>query len=47
MSKFLIDGKLYDPIKVGDVGDWDEGNPNAICDDCGAQFGNNIKKVVI
>lgn len=39
MSKFSIDGKLYDPIKVGDPGDWDEGNPDAVCDDCGAKFG--------
>lgn len=43
MSKFLIDGRLYDPIKVGDLGDWDEGNPDAVCGDCGAKFGEQHK----
>ena len=37
--KYLIDGKLYDPIKVGDVGDWNEGNPDGVCHDCAAKFG--------
>lgn len=39
MSKLLIDGKIYDPIKVGDLGGWDEGNPDAVCGDCGAKYG--------
>lgn len=39
MSKLLIDGKLYNPIKVGDPGDWNEGNPDGVCHDCGAKYG--------
>ncbi len=32
--KYLIKGKLYDPIKVGDPGDWMQ-EPNSTCHDCG------------
>ncbi len=32
--KYLIKGKLYDPIKVGDAGDWTQ-EPNSTCGDCG------------
>ena len=39
MSKLLVKGKLYDPVKVGDPGDWCEGDPNGICGDCGAKYG--------
>ncbi len=39
MGKLLIQGKLYDPIKVGDSGDWCEGDENAVCGDCGAKYG--------
>lgn len=37
--KYKIDGKLYDPIKVGDAGDWSEGDENAFCGDYGAKYG--------
>lgn len=37
--KYEINGNIYDPIKVGNPGDWDEGNDEAICDDCGAKYG--------
>lgn len=40
MSKLLIHGKLYDPIKVGDNGDWYNGEQNAICGDCGEAYGH-------
>lgn len=33
-------GKIYQPIKVGDPGDWEAGNPNAECPDCGAKYGH-------
>lgn len=36
--KYEIDGKLYDPIKVGDAGDWSEGDEDAVCGDCGAKY---------
>ncbi|MCM1360236.1 MAG: hypothetical protein NC183_06960 [Corallococcus sp.] len=39
MSKYLIDGNLYDPIKVRDAGDWDEGDADAVCGDCSAKYG--------
>lgn len=39
MSKLLIHGILYEPVKVGDNGDWYENNPNATCGDCGEPFG--------
>ena len=39
MSKLLIKGKLYEPIKVGDPGDWYEGRPDSVCVDCGAKYG--------
>lgn len=29
----------YSRIKVGDPGDFFEGDPNAICGDCGASYG--------
>ena len=38
MSKLLIKGKLYDPIKVGDPGDWYEGRLDSVCGDCGAKY---------
>lgn len=37
--KYLIKGKLYDPIKVGDKGDWYEGEPDKTCGDCGRKYG--------
>ena len=40
MSKLLIKGKLYDPIKVGDEGDWYVGKKNSICGDCGETYGH-------
>lgn len=39
MSKLLIKGKLYNPIKIGDSGDWYEGNKDACCGDCGLHYG--------
>lgn len=39
MGKLLINGKLYNPIKVGDKGDWYEGQADAKCGDCGAEYG--------
>lgn len=39
MGKLLINGKLYNPIKVGDKGDWYEGQPDAKCGDCGVEYG--------
>lgn len=40
MSKLLIHGIIYEPVKVGDSGDWYEDNPNATCGDCGEHYGN-------
>ena len=40
MSKLLIHGKLYDPIKVGDKGDWYNGEQEATCGDCGEPYGH-------
>jgi len=37
--KYLIKGKLYNPIKVGDEGDWYHGNENCTCGDCGKKYG--------
>ncbi len=40
--KYLIQGKLYDPIKCGDVGDWFHDNADGddkTCGDCGCQIG--------
>ena len=39
MSRLLIQGKLYEPIKVGDAGDWYEGKPDKTCGDCGHKYG--------
>lgn len=39
MSKLLIRGKVYNPIKVGDPGDWNEDYPNKDCGDCGKHYG--------
>lgn len=39
MSKLLIKGKLYDPVKVGDEGDWYVDEPKATCGDCGEHYG--------
>lgn len=37
--KYLIKGKLYNPVKVGDDGDWYAGEPNSRCGDCGHKYG--------
>ena len=39
MSKLLIRGKLYNPIKVGDEGDWYFGDKDGVCGDCGKHYG--------
>lgn len=39
MSKLLIKGKLYNPIKIGDRGDWYENDKDACCGDCGLRYG--------
>lgn len=36
--KYLIKGKLYEPIKMGDPGDWHQ-EPYDVCHDCGATYG--------
>lgn len=37
---YSFNGKTkYSRIKVGDPGDFFEGDPNAICGDCGASYG--------
>lgn len=37
--KYEIDGKLYEPIKVGDVRDFYDGEDEESCGDCGAEHG--------
>ena len=37
--KYFIKGKLYNPIKMGDPGDWYFGEPKATCGDCGVKYG--------
>lgn len=37
--KYLIKGQLYDPIKVGDPGDWNFGIENCKCHDCAKTYG--------
>lgn len=37
--KYLIKGKLYNPIKIGDEGDWYHGDENCTCGDCGRKYG--------
>lgn len=39
MSKLLIKGKIYNPIKIGDHGDWYENDKDACCGDCGLRYG--------
>lgn len=39
MSKLLIKGKLYNPIRIGDHGDWYENDKDACCGDCGLRYG--------
>ena len=39
MSKLLIKGNLYNPIKIGDHGDWYENDKDACCGDCGLRYG--------
>lgn len=39
MSKLLIKDKLYNPIKIGDHGDWYENDKDACCGDCGLRYG--------
>lgn len=36
----VINGKTYDAVKVGDHGDFYEGDEQAICGDCGAHYGH-------
>lgn len=42
MSKLLIKGKLYNPIKIGDHGDWYENDKDACCGDCGLRYGQQL-----
>lgn len=37
--KYLIEGKLYNPIKIGDKSDWYCGEPNCTCGDCAGKYG--------
>lgn len=39
--KYRINGKLYNPIKMGDPDDWYEyeTDPNTTCGDCGVMLG--------
>ena len=40
MIKYIIDGKFYDPILMGDVGDFDEDcDKDCTCHDCGCKVG--------
>lgn len=39
LGKLLINGKLYNPVKMGDTGDWYAGEKDAVCGDCGVKFG--------
>jgi len=40
MKKYIIDGIEYDPIKMGEAGDFDEDcDPDATCHDCGCCVG--------
>lgn len=32
--------KEYEPVKVGDPGDWYANDPDAVCGDCGAHYGH-------
>ena len=34
------DGKHYEPIKVGERGDWGASSPEERCPDCGAKYGH-------
>jgi hypothetical protein len=36
----IINGKEYEPIKVGAKGDFYENEKNANCTDCGSKYGN-------
>lgn len=35
----VCDGEEYERIKVGDEGDWQEGEADAVCGDCGRKYG--------
>lgn len=41
--RILRKDKLYEPIKVGDYGDFYYGDKNAVCSDCGAKYGEPHK----
>lgn len=43
MTRYLIKGKLYNPILVGDDGDFYEGTTRS-CTDCGAKQGEQHKE---
>lgn len=37
--KYLINNRLFNPIKVGDPGDFYEDDEDTVCGDCGAKYG--------
>jgi hypothetical protein len=40
--KYIINGKLYDPIRMGGDGDWyEDGGDDETCGDCGVPMGEN------
>lgn len=40
MRRYIINGQVYDPIKMGEIGDFDEGcNADQKCHDCGCKVG--------
>lgn len=40
MRKYIIDNMVFEPIKMGDFGDFDfDCEPNATCHDCGCGVG--------
>lgn len=42
--KYKIDGELYDPVKMGDEGDWyHDAEDTATCGDCGVGMGEYHK----
>ena len=44
--KYLILGKLYEPVKCGDEGDWyvDDTDESTMCGDCGCGLGEQHYK---
>lgn len=39
MGRLLIKGKIFEPIRVGDLNDWYADSKDAVCGDCKAENG--------